>query len=131
MTMRLLTAFIGTFVLLTSFSADATEELLCVGNVAYNGTRVDGTTSLMVTIDKSEETLKVVWGETEFDYPYREEPNRYFYYFLRPESSKLDTFFEIDRSSLNFRYIRLLKSNTGEEFVFETEGTCSTYKPKI
>lgn len=105
-------------------------ELLCSGNASHDGDIVDGSTDLAVRIDKDKKLLKITWGTvTIVDAVAKEEPNRFFYY--KGSNGQIDTFFEVNRTTLDFRFMRMMLSTTGKRSFLVSKGICSIGERKI
>lgn len=118
--------------LVASLNNASAAELICTGTSSYDGDDLDGESSFSLDIDAMGKIFTLdLGGGVIVQYPYAVEPNRYFHYFDDEATRKLDAFFEINRTSLDFRYMRVLKDTAGREWFVITEGKCSFNEPKI
>ena len=98
-----------------------------------DGAPVDGGGTITVTIDKPSANLQIRWGSSlVVDARVSEEPNRFFYYVK--DEDRLGTFFEVDRTTLQFRFMRTLRERLKATRVKEQQtivDACVEFAPDL
>jgi len=103
-------------------------KLRCSGDVRVGGITknfiINGDTNLVADIDKKNSTIELYNGSTlTIDAKVYEDPNR-FYYFNHLDDGRIELF-EVDRTSLEYKLMRPGYDDTGDKFMFASEGKCS------